>query len=102
MAKAERGNPGFVETEELTLIKQTAKEVAAGYDDEYWREVTDGERRPTAFWQDCADAGFLGVTVPEELGGEGMGVVELTTIVEELGAARARICSSSSTSSLAR
>lgn len=86
MAKAEPNNPGFVETEELSLIKQTAREVAEGYDDEYWREVTDGERRPTEFWQDCADAGFLGVTVPEKYGGEGMGVVELTTIVEELGA----------------
>jgi acyl-CoA dehydrogenase len=86
MAKAETNNAGFVETEELRLIKQTAREVAEGYDDEYWREVSDGERRPTEFWQDCADAGFLGVTVPEEYGGEGMGVLELTTIVEELGA----------------
>ncbi|MFB6166377.1 MAG: acyl-CoA dehydrogenase family protein [Haloarculaceae archaeon] len=75
---------GFVETDVHRMMRETAREVAANYDDEYWREISDGEREPTAFWQDCADAGFLGVTVPEEYGGEDMGILELVTIVEEL------------------
>ncbi|WP_136716852.1 acyl-CoA dehydrogenase family protein [Halorientalis salina] len=84
MTSTRSPDPGFVETEEHRLIRETAREVAAGYDDEYWLSVTNEKREPTEFWQDCAEAGFLGVTVPEEYGGEGMGVVELTTIVEEL------------------
>lgn len=65
------------------MMRETAREVASGYGDDYWRDVSAG-MAPTEFWQDCADAGFLGVTVPEEYGGEGMGISELTTIVEEL------------------
>ncbi|SDF39903.1 acyl-CoA dehydrogenase family protein [Halorientalis regularis] len=74
---------GFAESETHRMMRETAREVASGYGDDYWRDVSDG-MEPTEFWQDCADAGFLGVTVPEEYGGEGMGISELTTIVEEL------------------
>ena len=75
--------PAFEETSELDLIRQTAADVASDYDDQYWRDVADG-MAPSEFWQDCADAGFLGATVPEEYGGEGMGFWELSAIVEEL------------------
>ncbi|WP_336001605.1 acyl-CoA dehydrogenase family protein [Halorientalis halophila] len=74
---------GFAESETHRMMRETAREVASDYDDTYWRQVSEG-MAPTEFWQDCADAGFLGVTVPEEYGGEGMGISELTTIVEEL------------------
>ncbi|WP_424017437.1 acyl-CoA dehydrogenase family protein [Halorientalis pallida] len=74
---------GFAESETHRMMRETARDVASGYGDDYWRDVSDG-MEPTEFWQDCADAGFLGVTVPEEYGGEGMGIRELTTIVEEL------------------
>ncbi|WP_247005724.1 acyl-CoA dehydrogenase family protein [Halorientalis litorea] len=83
MTVSQSSEPGFVETEEDRLIKETAREIAADYDDEYWRDVANG-RDPDEFWQDCADAGFLGATAPQEYGGEGMGITELTTIVEEL------------------
>jgi acyl-CoA dehydrogenase len=84
MTVTQSPDPGFVETETHRMIRETAREVAADYDDEYWRAVTDDKREPTEFWQDCADAGFLGATVPEEYGGEGMGIQELVTITEEL------------------
>jgi len=76
---------GFDQSETERLIRETARDIAAEYDDSYWREVTGPEKRPPEeFWQDCADVGFLGVTVPEEYGGENMGITELTAIVEEL------------------
>jgi acyl-CoA dehydrogenase len=84
MTVTQSPDPGFVETETHRMIRETAREVAANYDDEYWRGVTGEKREPTEFWQDCADAGFLGATVPEEYGGEGMGIQELVTITEEL------------------
>lgn len=77
--------PGFAETAELEMIRETAREVASDYDDEYFRAVADGEE-PTEFWNDCAAAGFLGAAIPEEYGGEGMGFWELSAIVEELSA----------------
>jgi len=79
------GQVGFDTTEIEKMIRETARDIASDYDQDYWMEVTGPEHRePTEFWQDCADAGFLGTTVPEEYGGEGLGITELTAIVEEL------------------
>lgn len=75
---------GFGEGPEQELIRQTAREIAGRYDDEYWQRVNHEQVDPEAFWQDCADAGFLGAAVPEEYGGEGMGMQEMTTIVQTL------------------
>jgi acyl-CoA dehydrogenase len=42
--------PAFGEGETERMIRETAREVAAGYDDDYWRAVTGPEKRePTAF-----------------------------------------------------
>jgi len=84
MTVTEAPDPGFFETETHRMIKQTAWEIADDYEDQYWKDIMDGEREPTEFWQDCADAGFLGVSVPEEYGGEGLGISEMATIVEEM------------------
>lgn len=80
---AQRGT-AFGEGEELKLIEDTASRIASDYDDDYWQRVNHEQEEPTKFWQDCADAGFLGATVPEEYGGEGMGLQELTAIVRTL------------------
>jgi acyl-CoA dehydrogenase len=73
----------FEASRELEMIRETAREIAADYDDEYFLEVADG-KEPTEFWNDCAEAGFLGAAIPTEYGGEGMGFWELSAIVEEL------------------
>jgi acyl-CoA dehydrogenase len=75
--------PGFEESQELEMIRETARNIASDYDDEYFLEVSEG-KEPTEFWNDCADAGFLGAAIPQEYGGEGMGFWELSAIVEEL------------------
>ena len=36
-------------------------------------------------WDDLAAQGWLGIHVPEDLGGQGFGVLELAVVVEELG-----------------
>jgi alkylation response protein AidB-like acyl-CoA dehydrogenase len=41
------------------------------------------------FWGDLAAHGTLGIHVPEELGGQGAGLVELAVVAEELGRAAA-------------
>ena len=73
----------FAESQELEMIRETAREIASDYDDEYFLEVSE-DRDPTEFWNDCAEAGFLGAAIPQEYGGEGMGFWELSAIVEEL------------------
>jgi len=38
-------------------------------------------------WADLADQGWLGIHLPEDLGGQGFGVLELAVVAEELGRA---------------
>lgn len=40
-----------------------------------------------AVWRDMAEAGWLGLALPEELGGAGLGLAELAVIAESLGRA---------------
>ncbi len=50
------------------------------------RAIQRGSREQSeALWQAFADQGWLGVLVPEELGGVGLGVREMAVISEELG-----------------
>jgi alkylation response protein AidB-like acyl-CoA dehydrogenase len=42
---------------------------------------------PTELWSEAAKLGYLGVNLPEEYGGGGGGIAELSTVLEELGAA---------------
>jgi len=74
----------FGEGEEMSLIEDTAARIAKDYDDSYWHRVNHKQEEPEEFWQDCADAGFLGATISREYGGEGLGVQELTMIVKTL------------------
>jgi acyl-CoA dehydrogenase len=83
MTVSQSSSAGFEETQELEMIRETAREIASDYDDEYFLEVSE-DRDPTEFWNDCAEAGFLGAAIPQEYGGEGMGFWELSAIVEEL------------------
>ncbi|WP_460367878.1 acyl-CoA dehydrogenase family protein, partial [Actinocorallia lasiicapitis] len=48
-----------------------------------------GEAYDAALWAAFAQAGLLGVTLPEEAGGAGLGAIEYTVIMKELGRAAA-------------
>ena len=39
------------------------------------------------FWQQLADQGWFGILFPEEAGGSGLGLVEMTVLMEEMGRA---------------
>lgn len=48
------------------------------------REDHDGSNFPTEFWDDLTDAGFFGVGISEELGGQGGGAMVQVILMEEL------------------
>src|SRR4051812_32002843 len=52
----------------------------------YVREMLDDPRGTTdAVWKGLADLGVIGLLVPTERGGAGMGMVEMGVVLEELG-----------------
>lgn len=53
---------------------------------EYVRAMTDDDAGVTAeFWQQLVDLGWVGLLVPEEHGGAGMGLLEMMVVLEEMG-----------------
>lgn len=72
------------ETEMHGMIREATREIAAKYDAEYWRECVNEKEFPEEYWQDLAENGWLGVAIPEEYGGEGMGMLEMAIVIEEL------------------
>lgn len=75
----------FETKQEHQMIKKAIAEIASDYDEEYWRERREPNVFPEEFWQDLADGGWLGVAIPEEYGGMGMGMQEMVLVIEELG-----------------
>ena len=49
-------------------------------------EAGDGERFDRDLWGALAEAGLLGVALTEDLGGSGLGVIELCLVLEAVGA----------------
>jgi acyl-CoA dehydrogenase len=73
-------------TEEQQAIDEAVKRVCARFDDEYWTECEEKRRFPEEFYQAMAQAGFLGVTMPPELGGAGLGVTEAAIMMHAVAA----------------
>lgn len=66
----------FALDEDQETICDSVRQVCRRFPDTYWLDRdTDGEF-PRAFHRAMADAGFLGITMPEEYGGAGLGVTE--------------------------
>lgn len=63
-------------TEDQQAIIEAVARVASGFDDEYWSACDREARFPDAFHRAMAEGGWLGITMPVELGGAGLGVTE--------------------------
>ncbi len=73
-------------SDEQREIKNTAKEfLAARYKSEKVRELAEARSYDDALWDQIVELGWPGIAIPEEYGGQGLGMVELALLCEELG-----------------
>ncbi|MHB8245095.1 MAG: acyl-CoA dehydrogenase family protein [Acidimicrobiales bacterium] len=77
----------FRPTPEQEMLRQAVARVASGYGHSYFQEKTKQGGKQDELWKALGDAGYLGVHLPEEYGGGGMGIAELTIVCEEVAAA---------------
>jgi len=78
-------------TDEQQAIKATATDfLAARFKSERMREIAaSADGTDPAGWREMAELGWAGLAVPEEWGGQGLGIVDLAVLFEELGYALA-------------
>ena len=74
----------FELTEDQETIRSAVAELAGKFSDQYWMEKDQAHEFPTEFYDAIASGGWLGVTIPEEYGGQGFGISEAALIVEEV------------------
>src|ERR1700690_2632761 len=83
------GHMDFDLTDAQQEIVQGVRAMCARFDDEYWRAKDAAHEFPHDFYQAVAEAGYLGVAIPEEFGGSGLGITEAALIMREVAYAGA-------------
>ncbi len=77
-------------TETQTQIRDLVQRICAGFGDSYWLEHDKSAVFPEEFYRAIADAGLLGIAMPEAYGGSGLGIAEAAIMmraIAESGAA---------------
>jgi acyl-CoA dehydrogenase len=78
--------PATADPETLQQIREAVRALCAGFPGPYWRELDDKRAYPEDFVRAMTEAGWLGVLIPEEFGGSGLGLTAAAAILEEVHA----------------
>jgi acyl-CoA dehydrogenase len=70
--------------DESNAIREGVRAVVSRFGDDYWLARDDDGVFPREFHRAMADAGWLGITMPEEYGGAGLGVTEAAIMMHEV------------------
>jgi alkylation response protein AidB-like acyl-CoA dehydrogenase len=73
-------------TDDQRQIQRTARELLGERaKPERVREHAEAGRMDGELWRELCELGWTGIALPEELGGQGLGAIELSILCEELG-----------------
>ncbi|MFJ4832454.1 acyl-CoA dehydrogenase family protein [Streptomyces sp. NPDC088747] len=75
------------ESDEHKALRSAVAALGKRYGRGYLDKVIADGAHPDELWSEAAKLGYLGVNLPEEYGGGGGGITELSIVLEELGAA---------------
>ena len=69
-------------TEAQAELRVQILKLCAEFGDEYWLKIDQEARFPEEFYKAVASAGWLGIAMPEEFGGSGLGISEATVMMQ--------------------
>jgi acyl-CoA dehydrogenase len=75
--------PGWEETRD---VRDAVGQICSNYAEDYWEERDRLGEFPEDFFQSFADAGFLGINIPEQYGGGGGSLRQLAAALETVAA----------------
>src|SRR5438034_6158850 len=79
----------FALTEQQELIRKEVAMLARSFPADYWLEKDKSGDYPWEFVKAFGAGGWLGIVIPEEYGGSGLGVTEAAILLHEICAAGA-------------
>ena len=72
----------FALTDEQQQIRDAVLKLCARFDDAYWLERDRTATFPDAFFAAMAEGNWLGIAMPEEYGGAGLGITEAAILMQ--------------------
>lgn len=69
-------------SDEQLAIEESVGRICAAFDDDYWSRCDTEARFPMEFYEAIAKGGWLGITMPESVGGAGLGVTEAAIMMQ--------------------
>lgn len=79
----------FTLTDEQEAIQDSIRRICSRFDDAYWLNKDKEGGFPHDFCGAMADAGWLGICIPEEFGGAGLGISEAAIMMRTIAASGA-------------
>ncbi len=83
-------------TGEHLELRDAVAGLCSGFDDRYWITKDHDGGFPEEFYRAVADAGWLGVAMPEEYGGAGLGITEAALVMQTIAAGGGAMAAASS------
>ncbi len=77
----------FIENEERRALRKAVAALVSNYGQDYYLEKARAHQHTDELWYEAGKLGFLGVNLPEEYGGGGAGMYELSLVMEEMATA---------------
>lgn len=87
---------GFWLTEDQEAIREGVQKVCSNYGDDYWLKADETGQFPEDFVADMAAGGWLGVAMPESVGGAGLGLTEAAIVMQTVAQSGAAFTGASS------
>ncbi len=69
-------------TDDQEQIRENVARLCSQFDDAYWLKKDKVGGFPNEFYAAMADAGWLGIAMPEEYGGAGLGITEAALVMQ--------------------
>jgi acyl-CoA dehydrogenase len=86
----------FSLTPQQLEVRNLAERLCSRFEETYWVEKDEKAEFPEKFYRAVADAGLLGIAMPEEFGGSGLGISEAAVLMETIAGSGACMSGASS------
>jgi acyl-CoA dehydrogenase len=74
----------FAYTDLQNDVRASVRRLCERFDLDYWRRCDEAKAYPEEFVRAMSEAGWLGLLIPEEYGGGGMGIAEAAIVLEAI------------------
>lgn len=68
-------------TEQQQAIDKSVRQLCSQFDNSYWTDCEENSRFPLEYYNAMAADGWLGINMPEEVGGAGLGVTDAAIVM---------------------